>query len=269
MSFEKEVEVAREAARRAGELALRYRRGNLDFEAKPDNSPVTIADRDAERLIASALAGAFPGDGVLGEEGARGEASSGRRWIVDPIDGTRDYVRGSPSWAVLIGLEVNNEVVAGVCEMPALGMTFTASSGDGAWMNGSRLRVSSVASPSEAVLCVNSLTSYHLSEYRDSLLEWISRFWTVRSMGGCLDAMLVAQGQADAWIDPSAAPWDLAALKIIIEEAGGRLLDFHGTPTIYGGNAVACVPALEADLLAYVSAHVVAGKQSAAKQHPI
>src|SRR5213593_1635119 len=115
MDFETELEMARSAASRASELALRHRERGFDTEAKTDGSPVTVADRECERLIAGLLEEAFPGDGVLGEEGARKESRSGRRWIIDPIDGTRDFVRGNRNWAVLIGLDSDRDAVAGVC----------------------------------------------------------------------------------------------------------------------------------------------------------
>src|SRR5512141_1444278 len=118
MTWERELEVARAAARKAGEVALRHQRAGVTPEAKADLSPVTIADKDAERLLVAELSGAFPGDGFLGEEGASVEGTSGRRWVIDPIDGTRDFVRGVPHWAVLIGLEAQGTVVAGVAYFP-------------------------------------------------------------------------------------------------------------------------------------------------------
>src|SRR5579872_1086885 len=112
-SFAKELEIGRAIARRAGELALRYWGKGIGFEAKADDSPVTVADREAERLIAGMIEENFPDDGMLGEEGSRKESRNGRRWIIDPVDGTRDFVRGNPAWAVLIGFEAAGEVQAG------------------------------------------------------------------------------------------------------------------------------------------------------------
>src|SRR5258706_8979360 len=123
MTFGREIETARRAAERAVALALRHQTAGVQVEIKPDDSPVTIADRECEKLIAGLLDTAFPEDGILGEEGSRKESRSGRRWIIDPIDGTRDFVRGNPLWSVLIGLEEGSEVVAGVVHLPVLGHT--------------------------------------------------------------------------------------------------------------------------------------------------
>src|ERR1700680_4832856 len=146
-----ELEVAIQAVKQAAELAIRYQPG-IVAEQKPDKSPVTEADRECERLISRMLKDAFPEDGLLGEEGTKAESRSGRRWIIDPIDGTRDYVRGNPLWANLIALEEGNEVVAGVVNLPMLGNLYSAWRGGGASLNGSPIRVSSKSSIDEAVL---------------------------------------------------------------------------------------------------------------------
>ena len=231
---------------------MRYWSRGVIAEVKADESPVTVADREAERVIAAILSDAFPADGLLGEEGAARESHNGRRWIIDPIDGTRDFVRGNPAWAVLIGLEEAGEVVAGVANLAATGEMVTAARGSGAWLNGARVHVSGVADPAQAVLCVSQLNRLEGFAFAQRLMEWMKPFWAVRSMGGCLDATMVARGQADLWIEPAAAPWDLAALKIIVEEAGGRFFNFDGGASIGGGNCVCCTPGLEALARAFV-----------------
>lgn len=251
--FEKEVEVGLGVARGAGEIALRYFRSGLAFESKSDDSPVTVADRETERFIARSLEEAFPEDGLLGEEGSNKESRSGRRWIIDPIDGTRDFVRGSLPWAVLIGLEAHGEVVAGFSYLPALGELYHASAGGGAYRNGERMRVSDIREVSQAVVCVNGLNALTTYRFAPGLLDWLKPFWAVRSMGGCLDAMLVAQGRADLWIEPGGKPWDFAPLKIIAEESGGHFFDFQGRSTIYGGNCVISNPGLEQVARRFVS----------------
>lgn len=244
MAYEKELSVGAEIARKAGELALRIREGNIGIESKSDESPVTIADKACEKLIVEQLHAAFPDDGLLGEEGAAQESVNGRRWIIDPIDGTRDFIRGTRAWSVLIGLEEQGKVVAGHAYFPALNEMFSAAKGHGAFWDGAPIHASDVTAKRDALLCCNGLGYMHRYPFSKELVNWISDFWTVRSMGGCLDAMLTASGRADAWIEAQAKPWDLAPLKIIAEEAGCVTFDFEGNDTIYGGNFVICVPAL-------------------------
>ena len=252
MAYQTELAAGAEIARKAGELALKIREGDIEVESKADESPVTIADRACEKLIGAELRRAFPEDGLLGEEGASRESSNGRRWIVDPIDGTRDFIRGTGAWSVLIGLEEKGHVVAGFAFFPTTGEMFSAALGEGAFRNGERVKSSGIQKKSEALLCCNGLGFMHRYPFAPELLEWISEFWTVRSMGGCLDAMLVATGRADAWIEAQAKPWDLAPLKIIAEEAGCVAFDFEGADTIYGGNYVICVPALAEEIRRFV-----------------
>jgi histidinol phosphatase-like enzyme (inositol monophosphatase family) len=244
MAYEKELSVGAEIARKAGELALKIREGNIGVESKSDESPVTIADKACEKLIVEQLRAAFPEDGLLGEEGTAQESTNGRRWIIDPIDGTRDFIRGTRAWSVLIGLEEHGKIVAGHAYFPALNEMFSAAKGQGAFWDGAPISASNIATKSDALLCCNGLGFMHRYPFAKDLVNWMSGFWTVRSMGGCLDAMLTASGRADVWIEAQAKPWDLAPLKIIAEEAGCVTFDFEGNDTIYGGNFVICVPAL-------------------------
>jgi histidinol-phosphatase len=244
--WSKELEVAVAAAKEAALLALRLQ-PNIVAETKEDNSPVTQADRECERLIAGMLSEAFPGDGLLGEEGARSESTNGRKWIVDPIDGTRDFVRGNALWANLIALEADGEVVAGVANLPVLGKLYTAARGGGAHCNGVSIRPSSKKTPEESVLCFNRFDRLEQLPPRDALVDWMARFWSLRGLGGAPDAMMVASGQVEIWIEPSASTWDFAPLKVILEEAGARYFNFDGGSSIYAGNCVACAPGLEAE----------------------
>jgi histidinol-phosphatase len=245
LPWEQELHVACAAARRAGALALRHQRAGVRAETKPDLSPVTVADRESERLIVEEISGAFPGDGFLGEEGGAKEGRSGRRWIIDPIDGTRDFVRGVQHWAVLIGLEEAGRVVVGVAYFPGLDRLYHASRGAGAFRDGEPIHVSDIASPPDALVCVNGMHMLARYPWSPRVLGWVAQFGSVRSFGGCMDAVLLASGQVDLWLEPESQPWDLAPLQIIVEEAGGRFFDFTGAPTIHGGNCVACVPGLE------------------------
>ncbi|HEX4133176.1 MAG TPA: inositol monophosphatase [Bryobacteraceae bacterium] len=252
MAYQKEIDTGLEIARKAGELALKIREGNIGVESKSDESPVTIADRECEKLIVAELVQAFPEDGLLGEEGATRESSNGRKWIIDPIDGTRDFIRGTRAWAVLIGLEEHGSMIAGFAFFPSLNEMFWAARGEGAFWDGRRIKASEIKQKSDALLCCNGLGNVHHYPFAPDLLRWMSEFWTVRSMGGCLDAMLVASGRADVWMEAQAKAWDLAPLKIIAQEAGCETFDFDGNDTIYGGNYIICVPALAEELRHFV-----------------
>lgn len=249
MAFEEELNVARAAAREAGGVALEYQRRGVSPETKADASPVTIADKESEQLISTMLHEAFPDDGQLGEEGASRESKSGRRWIIDPIDGTRDFVRGNPLWGVLIGLEDKGEVVTGVAHFPGMNLTYWASKGGGSHRNGERIHASNKSLPEESVLLMNGMSLMKGTELGErmmpKLVSWMQEFWAVRSLGGSLDAGMVASGQAEVWIEPKVAPWDLAAHKIILEEAGARFFALNGESTIYGGNAIGCTAGIE------------------------
>ena len=244
MAFEKELSFMKEIAVRAGEVGLRHQKTGIRAETKPDKTPVTAADRESEALICAALMEAFPDDGILGEEGAAKESRSGRCWIVDPIDGTKDFVRGNRYWAVLIGLEMDHESMAGVCHFPALGDTYHAARGGGAFRNGSPIHASRIESLSDSVICPSAMNRNNKQRYGEPrrLLEFLSQFWAIRTLGGAPDAMAVASGQAEIWVEPKSEAWDLAATKVIIEEAGAVFFNFDGGCSLFGGNAIACAP---------------------------
>jgi histidinol phosphatase-like enzyme (inositol monophosphatase family) len=257
MAWEKELDVCRQAARRAGEIALRHAARGVAAEIKADRSPVTVADRECEQAIVGLLQEAFPRDGILGEEGARAEAASGRRWIIDPIDGTRDFVRGLPHWSNLIALEAEGEPVVGVCNLAPQGELYWAVRGEGAWVEDGRggprrLRISSISRREDALLCLTAFTGLGGQPFAPRALEFLSGFWAVRSFSGCQDAILVASGRAEAWVELTAASWDLAPLKVIAEEAGARFFNFGGGSSIHGGNCVISVPALEEALRGFL-----------------
>jgi histidinol-phosphatase len=248
MNWEREIEVCRNVARRAGELALKHAARGLSPEDKSDDSPVTAADRECEQLIVGELRAAFPDDGFLGEEGASDAGRSGRRWIVDPIDGTRDFIRGYKTWSNLIGLEADGEVVLGVCNLPAQGELYWAVRGRGAFVGDERIRVSTIDRRDRAVFCLtafNNLKGYPLA---DTIVDYMSGYWAARSMGGCQDAVLVCSGRAEAWVELAAKAWDLAPFKVLAEEAGARFFNFDGGSSIHNSSAVICSPFLEEEL---------------------
>src|SRR5580658_5133746 len=153
MSYQKELTIGAQIARKSGDLALKIREGNIGVESKADESPVTIADRACEKLIVEELLRAFPDDGLLGEEGATRESTNGRKWIIDPIDGTRDFIRGTGAWSVLIGLEEIGRASVGFAYFPSTGEMFSAARGEGAFWNGERMKASGIRNKSEALLC--------------------------------------------------------------------------------------------------------------------
>jgi histidinol-phosphatase len=253
MPFSQEIETARHIARLSAELALKHQKTGITAENKPDDSPVTIADKECEKLIAKLLDEAYPDDGILGEEGSRKESKNGRRWIIDPIDGTRDFVRGNPLWSVLIALEKDGEVQAGVVHLPLMGKTCWGSRGAGSYRNDTRLRVSAIDKPENAVISLNSLNRAKNSAARTLMADYLTLFSAFRCLGGTPDAMMVAEGQMDAWVEPKVAPWDMAATQVILEEAGAVFFAFNGKRSIYEGNCVACTPGLEPSMREFVA----------------
>ncbi len=252
MSYERELTFARAIAVAAGENARRIQKNGISVEAKADASPVTIADRDNERLIREAIERGFPDDGILGEEGSSREGTSGRRWIIDPIDGTRDFVRGNRFWCVLVALESGEDSLVGVAHFPMLAETYWAERGAGAFCNHEKLRASNVAKIGE---CVFGPGGLHLAQARPlmpRIVDLAQRSWAVRSFGGALDACLVAAGKVDIWHEPKVEAWDLAALRLIIEEAGGAFLAPDGSRSIYKGSAVGCAPGLVPEVRAWL-----------------
>ena len=245
VSLEFEIEFLKRISAEAGSLALDYQRKGVSAEIKDDDSPVTAADKACEKLLVEAISREFPDDGILGEEGASKPSKSGRKWIIDPIDGTRDFLRGLPLWAVLIGLEQDGKVIAGAANCPTQNTLAWASEGGGSFVNGNPVHVSAIQELSQSVLCFNGFHKANVPAMGQPLLDWVGNCWAVRGLGGAMDAIFVAMGKADIWIEPNAKPWDFAPLKIIVEEAGGRFSSFNGENSIYNGNGYACTPAVE------------------------
>ena len=236
-----DLELALRLADLADEISLPRFRTGIAFETKADLTPVTEADRAVEVELRRVLADERPADAVLGEE--HGTTGAGeRRWIVDPIDGTRNYARGIPVWATLVALEDEGSILVGVCSAPALGRRWWAERGTGAFADGDRIGVSSVARVEDAVLTFAC----------DSPLpEIAARAWHARCFGDFWAHVLVAEGALDGAIDAvGVSEWDLAAVQVIVEEAGGRFSDFAGEPRIDTGSAVSSNGLLHDVLLA-------------------
>jgi histidinol-phosphatase len=236
--MDRRLEVAIAAARAGGEVALRYFRTDLKVERKADRSPVTVADRECEERIVAVLRQAFPDHGVLGEEFGE-QAGGSARWIIDPIDGTKSFVRGIPFFACLIGLEEEGEITTGVIHAPATGDLLYAQKGAGAFDQSGPIRVSSVATVAESMLVFGGAGVFRSAGRWRTYERLVDASARQRGYGDYFGYTFVARGQAEAMGDVDLKPWDLAALKIVIEEAGGRFTDLAGRPTIYGGGAIA------------------------------
>jgi histidinol-phosphatase len=235
VNVERALEVAREAVAAAGAAALTHLRRGVIVETKPDLSPVTAADRAAEDEIIGVIRAAFPDHAILGEEGgARG--SGAVRWIVDPIDGTRGFARGGTMWGPMVALEVAGELVAGALALPALGRTYWAARGRGAWRDGTRLAVSAIEALSDATLSLGELRRLASHPGIQSL---IGRAASIRSYGDLAGCAMVLDGRAEVWIEGGVQTWDLAAPAILIAEAGGRFTDWRGTPSFEAGYCIA------------------------------
>jgi histidinol-phosphatase len=241
-----------DAARAAGRIALKYFRGGFEVAKKPDDTPVTQADREAEQAIVEILGRAFPDSGVLGEEfGGRGTKEV--RWIIDPIDGTKNFVRGIGIWATLIALEERGEVTLGVIHNPVTAELYTARRGAGAFLNGERIRVSDVAELGRAFFLHAGLSIVRKAGHWDGFARLIDATDRQRGFGDFMGYGLVAEGKAEVYAELDLKPWDLAAPKILVEEAGGRFTDFAGRPTIYTGTALATNGRLHDAALALLS----------------
>jgi histidinol-phosphatase len=238
-----DLDFAHALADLADGLALaRFGASDLQIETKPDLSPVTETDRAIEQALRERIARERPGDSVLGEEeGASGEG--GRRWILDPIDGTRNYSRGIPIFATQIALEQDGEVELGLVSAPALGRRWWAERGKGAYKNGVPIRVSGVSRLEDAVV------SFELSEGIERLVPLAERAWHARSFGDFWQHVLVAEGSVDVAVDAVVKIWDCAPLKLIVEEAGGKFTDLAGRPVIDGGSGVSTNGLLHAEAL--------------------
>jgi histidinol-phosphatase len=256
-----DLALALELADLADSMTLsRFRAEDLQVETKPDLTPVTEADRAVEQAVRERLAGLRPGDAVVGEEfggeGVRDETKVGdaslapgspvRRWIIDPIDGTRGYVRGLPVWATLLALEEDGEVTVGVVSAPALHRRWWAARGEGAFVRDGlqseerSIRASAVRTLDDAQLSYGSLAEWIKIGRLDALLELAARCWRTRAFGDVWSYMLVAEGAVDVGgVEPNVSLWDLAAPLVIVEEAGGRFTDLHGSRRADGGSGLA------------------------------
>lgn len=226
----------------AGEITLAYF-GGAAVEFKGDGSEVTEADRAAEEYIRAAVTDAFPEDGILGEEGAAAVSHSGRRWIIDPIDGTRSFGSGVPLYGVLLTLEVDGSPQLGCCHFPVLRQTVVAAVGAGAWMDGKLTRVSGCDELAEARVVTSGLEYWRDWATEEGQRGWdelVRRSRFARTWGDGYGYILVATGRAEIMADPSCgAPWDYLPMRVILQEAGGRITAFGGEPVTEWSTVIA------------------------------
>jgi len=233
--------------REAGERTLRwFRADDLSVERKADGTPVTAADRDAERFLRERLAEAFPGDGVLGEEEPPTEGTTGRRWILDPIDGTKAFTCGVPLYSNLLALEDEHGIAVGVINLPALGETVWAGRGLGCWSERGPARVNDTADVHKAFIVSSSMSRWP----QDVAAQLDQDGAILRTWGDGYGYALVATGRAVAMVDPIVEPYDVAPMPIILREAGGRFTDLSGEETIYGRSGLASNGKVHDELLA-------------------
>jgi histidinol-phosphatase len=233
------LEAVVEVATLAGQKALSYFGRSPKIETKADGSPVTIADRSAEEAARAWISTRFPADGLRGEELGETHPHARRRWIIDPIDGTKSFVHGVPLWGTLIALCEDDRVLAGAAYFPALAETVAASVGGGAWWNGVRCSVSSVSSIADSLVLTTGVTFEHSPARREPWERLADRAAIARTWGDCYGYLLVATGRAEVMVDGSLADWDAAAVLPIITEAGGVFTDWTGRETAFGKNAIA------------------------------
>ena len=232
------LSAAIEAAKAGGEVAWHYFRTNLSVETKADRTPVTRADRECEACITELLSRRFPDHGFLGEELGERPSASDARWIIDPIDGTKNFIRGLPFFATLIALEEAAQITVGVMYAPALGELLYARQGQGAFVNDRRVRVSDVDHLDRAMLIHGGLSDLKARPCWPAFLSLVDATARQRGFGDALGHSVVICGQAEVALEPEIKPWDVAPTKLLVTEAGGRYSDFTGSPSIYSGSAV-------------------------------
>lgn len=228
-----------ELARLTGNIALGFYRSRLKVETKLDGSPVTAADREAEQSARDWVRRYFPDDGFLGEEFGEERRGARRRWIIDPIDGTKSFIHGVPLWGSLVALCEGERVLAGAAYFPVIDEMVAAAPGAGCWWNGSRCSVSSTGVMSAATVLTTDDRFHERPALREGWTRLAAAAAVSRTWGDCFGYLLIATGRAEAMVDPVMSPWDAAALQPIIEEAGGRFTDWANRATAFGGSAIA------------------------------
>ncbi|HEY9778320.1 MAG TPA: inositol monophosphatase family protein [Planktothrix sp.] len=251
-AFSRDLVFALDICEQASKLALHYYLNGVEAVEKEDGSPVTVADKKCERLIREAINSRYPDDAILGEEEgeSEGATTSGgstdvvqkstkkRRWILDPIDGTYGFVRKIPVWALLLALEEDDDIIMGVISAPAVGDVYWAEKGRGAFKNGDRITVSKIDQMATAQFEFGGLNRIFDAGYREGFAKIVSRTYRQRGFGDYLGFAHVFEGKAEAHLEVGVKPWDLAPMKILAEEAGGKFSDMDGGSSLYKGSCL-------------------------------
>lgn len=238
-SIEGLMQAAAEVARKSGDVALGFFRDGIAVDTKSDGTPVTVADRTAEQTAREWLEARFPEDGILGEEFGETRAGAERRWILDPIDGTKTFIRGVPLWGTLVALAMGERILVGAAYFPAVGELLVAAPGEGCFWNGSHTQVSRQTDLSRAVVLCTDERFLTYPERGEAWRRLAREAAVSRTWGDCYGYLMVATGRADVMVDELLSPWDAAALQPIIEEAGGVFSDWTGRRTSFGGSGIA------------------------------
>ena len=247
------LEFALDAVWQAGRITLGYFQSKLTVERKADNSPLTIADREAEKKLRQLIAQCWPEHGVIGEEFGQSASASRYTWIIDPIDGTKSFVSGVPIYATLLALTDGDQALLGVIHLPALGETVYATRGGGCYSNGRRVHVSTVDRLQDAVLLASDLNTFAQFGKGAAWQRLIESTYIQRTWGDAYGYSLIATGRAEVMADPVMCIWDAAPLQVILEEAGGTFTNWKGRPTIHGSEAIATNGALLNQVMDIVS----------------
>ena len=239
MSLDDDLQLALDLADAADAISLgAFRSATLRVDTKPDMSLVSEADKAVEVAMRERLAAARPADAVVGEEFGAGGGTAARRWYLDPIDGTHNYVRGVPVFATLIALVIDGRSAVGVCSAPALQQRWWATRGGGAFERGRSIHVSAVRRIEDVHLSYDDVPGFEDAGIGEAFLTLARRCWRSRGFGDFWSHVMVAEGALDAGVEPSVHPWDVAAMQVIVEEAGGRLTDLRGAARFDGGSVV-------------------------------
>ncbi|MDY7228212.1 histidinol-phosphatase [Hyalangium rubrum] len=242
------MQAAAEVARKSGDVALEFFRRGVTVDIKGDGTPVTVADRTSEQTARDWIEARFPQDGILGEEFGETRPGARRRWILDPIDGTKTFIRGVPLWGTLVAVAEGERILAGAAYFPAVNDLLVAAPGAGCFWNDKRTQVSSVAQLSQAVVLSTDERFLQFPERGKAWRELAAKVSMDRTWGDCYGYLLVATGRAEVMVDELLSPWDAAALQPIIEEAGGVFTDWAGARTSFGGNGIATNAALSSQV---------------------